>query len=161
MSKCPEDCPDKALYLKPLAKPTEQCWYRNIPVGHNSLQQTVCRLCVAAGIEGNFTNHSLRATNAARLSEAKVDEQLIMQKMRHSSNAVRAYKRVGEKLWTVSSDVLNGTATTTKDQDLKVSPDEKVEQHYKPEKKENQENMTSGINIVGPTNCTISINYQC
>ena len=32
MSKCPEDCPDGALYLKPLVKPTEQ-WYRKIPVG--------------------------------------------------------------------------------------------------------------------------------
>ena len=160
MSKCPEDRPDGALYLKPLAKPTEQCWYHKIPIGHNSLQQTVCRLCVAAGIEGKFTNHSLRTTNATRLFEAKVDEQLIMQRTGHSSNAVRAYKRVGEKLRTVTSDVLNGTVTTTKDQDLKVSPDEKFKQHDKPDKTENQENMASGINLVGATNCTININYH-
>ena len=160
MSKCPEDRPDGALYLKPLAKPTEQCWYHKIPIWHNSLQQTVRRLCVAAGIEGKFTNHSLRATNATRLFEAKVDEQLIMQRTGHSSNAVRSYKRVGEKLRTVTSDVLNGTVTTTKDQDLKVSPDEKVKQHDKPDKTENQENMASGINLVGTTNCTININYH-
>ena len=42
-----------------------------------------------------------------------LDEQLIMQRTGHSSNAVRAYKRVGEKLRTVTSDVLNGTAITT------------------------------------------------
>ena len=92
MSKCPGDRPDGALYLKPLAKPTEQCWYHKIPVGHITLQQTVRRLCVAAGIEGNFTNQSLHATSATRLFEAKVDEQLIMQRTGHSSNAVRTYK---------------------------------------------------------------------
>ena len=70
---------------------------------------------------------------------------------------LRAYKRVGEKLRTVTSDVLNGTVTATKDQDLKVSPDEK---HDKPDKSENQENMASGINLVGATNCTININYH-
>ena len=60
-----------------------------------------------------------------------------MQRTGHTSNAVRAYKWVGEKLWTVTSDVLNGTATTTKDQDFKVLPDEKVEQCDKPNKRDN------------------------
>jgi len=61
------------------------CW-------HNTLQQTVRRLCVAAGIEGNFTNYSLHARSATTLFEAKVDKRLIMQRTGHSSNAVRAYK---------------------------------------------------------------------
>ena len=31
-------------------------------MGHNMLGETVKRLCKEAGIEGHFTNHSLRAT---------------------------------------------------------------------------------------------------
>ena len=61
---------------------------------------------IAAGIEGNFTNLSLRSTSVTRLFEAKVDEQLIMQRIGHSFNVVRAYKQVGEKLCTVTLDVL-------------------------------------------------------
>ena len=57
---------------------------------------------------GYFTNHSLRATAATRLFEAKVDEQLIMHRTGHSTTSgVRSYKRVGEKLRAVTSDVLN------------------------------------------------------
>jgi len=55
--------------------------------------------------------------------------------------------------------MFNGTATTTtiKDRDLKVSLDEKVEHHDKPDRRENQENIASGINLVGATNCIINI----
>ena len=47
--------------------------------------------------------------------------------------------------------MLNGVATTTtfKVRDLKVSPGEKVEHHDKPDKRENQENLASGINLDG------------
>ena len=64
MSKCPVDCPHGAFYLKALSKPTEKYWYQKTPVGHNTLQQTVRRLCKSAGFNGHFTNHSLRATTA-------------------------------------------------------------------------------------------------
>lgn len=110
VSKCPLDRPDGAFYLKPLGNPTDTCWYQKTPVGHNTLQKTVSRLCQSAGFSGHFTNHSLRATNATRLFEAKVDEQLIMQRTGHRSSAVREYKRIGEKLRAATSDVLNGNA---------------------------------------------------
>ena len=42
------------------------------------LGQTVKQLCPKAGIQGHFTNHSLRATAATRICESKVNEQLIM-----------------------------------------------------------------------------------
>jgi hypothetical protein len=35
-------------------------------VGYNTLGEVVEKLCRDAGIEGNFTDHSLRATMAAR-----------------------------------------------------------------------------------------------
>ena len=63
---------------------------------------------------------------------------------------------------TVTSDMLNGTATTAtiKDQDLKVSPDEKVEHHDKPDKRENQENMASGISLVGATIVPLTLTFS-
>ena len=60
------------------------------------------------GLQGHFTIHSLRATAATKLFEAGIDEQLIMQRTGHSTTAgVRSYKRVGEKLRSITSDVLN------------------------------------------------------
>ena len=107
--KCPEDRPPGAFYLKPLVKPaSDDCWFSSQAAGHNTLANTVGRLCQTAGVEGHFTNHSLRATAATRLFEAKVDEQLIMQRTGHSTTSgVRSYKRVGEKLKPVKSDILN------------------------------------------------------
>jgi len=117
------------------------------------LQQTVRRLCDSAGIRATFTNHSLLATSAMHLFEAKVDEQLSMQRTGHLSNAVRSYKRAGEKLRTVTSDVLNGTVITTKhedvkdedmstteDKDVKAPMVQKTHQNDMENKREQQEN---------------------
>ena len=158
VSKCPLDRPNEAFYLKPLARPTNACWYQKTPVGHNILQKTVRRLCESAGFDGHFTNHSLRATIATRLFEAKVDEQLIMHRTGHTSTAVRSYKRVGEKLRAVTSDVLNGRANTM---DVKVEKDNKVQAKLqgKPVNVKD-ENVPPGINVVGASNCTININYN-
>ena len=101
-SKCPARCPDKCLYLKAQTKPTDDCWYCNAPVGHHLLGNTVKRLMEAAKIPGHFTNHSLRASAATRLFEARVDEQLIMMRTGHNlTSGVRSYKQVSEKLRTV------------------------------------------------------------
>ena len=63
------------------------------------------RLYEAVGLQGHYTNHSLRATAATRIFEAGVDKQLIIKGTGHSTTAgVRSYKRIGEKL---TSDVLN------------------------------------------------------
>ena len=112
-------------------------------------KNTVRQLCESARFDGHFTNHSLRATTATRLFEAKVDKQLIMQRTGHTSTAVRSYKCVGEKLRAVTSDVLNGRA------DVKVKMDQ-TKQQEKPV----NENVPPGINVVGASNCTININYS-
>ena len=52
--KCPKDRPDGAFYLKPLPKPNASVWYSKQPVGHNTLTNTVRRLCDEAGIEFFF-----------------------------------------------------------------------------------------------------------
>ena len=110
-SKCPRNRPNNAFYLKPLEKPRQDVWYTCTPVGHNLLSNTIPRLFKEAGLKGNFTNHSLRATSATRLFDAGVDEQLIMSRTGHSSTGgVRSYKRVTERLQEMTSSVLNSGA---------------------------------------------------
>ena len=53
-SKYPKNRPDGAFYLKPLVDPKISVWYSKQPVGHNTLMNTVRRLCNEAGIEGFF-----------------------------------------------------------------------------------------------------------
>ena len=102
---CPGDRPDGAFYLKPLPKPKGSVWYSKQAVGHNTLTSTVRRLCAAAGIEGFFTNHSLRAT---RLYDAGIDEQLIILRTGHRSTAgARSYKRTTDTLKEKASHILN------------------------------------------------------
>lgn len=79
-----------------------------MPVGHNTLSKTVKRLCASAGISGFKTNHSLRVTNATRLFQSGVDEQLIMTRTGHRSiEGVRTYKRVSDEQKQALSEVLN------------------------------------------------------
>ncbi|XP_062586115.1 uncharacterized protein LOC134247754 [Saccostrea cucullata] len=95
-----------ALYLRPKQRATETVWFDDVPIGVHQLQQVVGKLCKAAGFHGNFTNHSLRATAATRLYQAGVDEQLIVEKTGHRSNAVRAYKRTSTEQMKEVSDVV-------------------------------------------------------
>ena len=71
--------------MRPREKPTGDAWYTAVAIGHNSLGNTVKRLCDSAGVQGYFTNHSLRASTATRLFEAGVDEQLIMLRTGHNT----------------------------------------------------------------------------
>ena len=71
-SKCPLDRPDGAFYLKPLVHFTTDVWYSKTAIGHNTLASTVKRLMTAAGIEGHYSNHSLRPTAATRLFCSKL-----------------------------------------------------------------------------------------
>ncbi|CAC5391905.1 unnamed protein product [Mytilus coruscus] len=47
------------------------------PIGHNTLQGTVKRLCTSIGLTGKRTNHSLRASAATRLYNAGIEEQRV------------------------------------------------------------------------------------
>ena len=97
-----------AFYLTPLKKPQANVWYSKMPVGHNTLSQTVSRLCKTAGIPGFKTNHSLRVTTATRLFQSGIDEQLIMDRTRHHSvDGIRRYKRVSEDQKQETSNILN------------------------------------------------------
>ena len=104
----PDRSKNTFYYFKPLKNPTAHIWFTTKLIGHNPLEQTVARLCSAAGIQEFRTNHSLRATTATRLYQAGVDEQLIMETTGHRSlEGARSYKRTSEDQKEVLSDILN------------------------------------------------------
>ena len=83
-------------------------WYSNRPLGHNTLPNTVARLCSSAGIQGHKTNHSLRATATSRLYQSGVEEQQVMERTGHRTvEGVRSYKRTSEQQQQALSDILN------------------------------------------------------
>ena len=57
-SLCPTENLKNSFYLQPLKNPTSQCWYSVKPIGHDTLDKTVARMCSLGGIGGYRTNHS-------------------------------------------------------------------------------------------------------
>ena len=83
-----------ALYLRPIPTYTGgDRWFYDAPVGVNKLQSIVKTVCRNAGLEGKYTNHSLRSTAATRMYHNACDEQMIQEVTGHRSLAVRQYKR--------------------------------------------------------------------
>ncbi|CAC5391425.1 unnamed protein product [Mytilus coruscus] len=78
------------------------------PIGHNTLQGTVKRLCTSIGLTGKRTNHSLRASAATRLYNAGIEEQRVAETTGHRSNAVRVYKRTSADQQIEASNILYG-----------------------------------------------------
>ena len=78
LSKLPAASASKdVFYLQPLPKvPSDDSkpWYTLTPVGRNTLSTMVKNICTDAGVGGNKTNHSLRATGTTALFTDGVPE---------------------------------------------------------------------------------------
>ena len=97
MKRCPKDSLLNAFYLKPLQKfKGKSVWYSTVPLGHNKLNSMVKTMMSEAGVQGYYTNHSLRATAVSRLFQ-NVDDKLIKGVTGHRSDALQGYKRETEK----------------------------------------------------------------
>ena len=83
-------------------------WYSAVPIGKTLLMKRVKDICQRAGIQGNKTNHSLRATGATAMYEAEVPESLIQDR---SLKALRVYKRSTEAQHQEVSAVLSSRTT--------------------------------------------------
>ena len=118
---CPKERKTTCFYLTALKKPKGDVWYSDTPVGHNTLSKTVKRLCASAGISGFKTTHSLRVTNATRLFQSGVDEQLIMARTGHRSvEGVRSYKRISHEQRQTLSEVLNSATNGNEEPNTEV-----------------------------------------
>ena len=146
------------FYLTPLRKKKSETWYSKVPVGHNTLSQTVGRLCKKAGITGFKTNHSLRVTSATRLFQSGVDEQVIMSHTGHRSvDGVRSYKRISEEQKKAVSGILT-SSTCTK---VNTKPAELcVDQPKNPKKMkldEGHENNDQSLSVTSQTNTNMTL----
>ena len=98
ISRLPQDALlEDIFYLRPLEKFSEEGnkpWYTCVPLGKNTLQAMVKNMCTEAGIQGNKTNHSLRATGATELFKRGVPEKIVQERTGHRSlEALRTYER--------------------------------------------------------------------
>ena len=96
----------KKLYFRCRKNPQPSVWYCDQPYGINRIKATVKEICKSGGINGNFTNHSLRATCASHLYDKNVPEQLIKAITGHCSDCVHVYKRTGDHLKQAASNVI-------------------------------------------------------
>ena len=104
----------KKLYLRPRKICLPNLWYGDQPYGINKIKNTVKAICSQAGLQGKFTNHSLRATCASRMYAKEVPEQLIKEVTGHKSDCVRQYKRTSEELkQKASNTVTNNVEPST------------------------------------------------
>lgn len=92
MDKSPKNQRDGAFYLQPLRNFSDDLWYSRNAMGHNSLSRVTKILLKEAGISGNFTNHSLRASAATTLFQSGVSEQAIMARTGHRSVEGMSYQ---------------------------------------------------------------------
>ena len=98
ISLMPSSLSCKSFYLRPLRKPTSDCWYGDQPYGQKKTSQVVKSIMENAKISGRYTNHSLRRTAATRLLQAKVEEKIVKEITGHKSDCVRMYQHTSDNL---------------------------------------------------------------
>ena len=114
----PKAAENDIFYLQPLSNtPTDPyvAWFKNVPVGKNTLGRMMKSMCEKAGISEGYTNHSLRAYGATKLFQAQVPEKLIQQRTGHRSlDALRQYERTSPSQLLDVSNVMSGTSDVMK-----------------------------------------------
>ena len=114
--KIPREAIEKDnFYVQPVVKlkDSTQPWFTTVPVGRNALSKMVKDICADAGVSGNKTNHSLRATGATKLYHAGVPEKVIQERTGHLSlSGLRQYKRNNDDQQLAVSQVLSSRENT-------------------------------------------------
>ena len=139
------------LYLRPLSAVPEHGspWFAKVPVGRNMLASMLKKMCHRGGIQGNKTNHSLRATGATQLFQAEVPEKIIQQRTGHRSlSAMRTYEWITNEQHEAVSSLLAAGPTTSA---------ASISQYRQSKDIHIQKPAASSITIEGCTGCTINI----
>lgn len=116
LSKVPQHVRDSGgkFYLSPLPfTPTgNRPWFYEDPLSFRKLQSLVKKMCEDADVQGNFTNHSLRATGATLLFDAGVPELIVQKRTGHRSlDALRTYERITPKQEMAVAQILSNPDT--------------------------------------------------
>ena len=105
------------LYVQSMKRPRPNCWYTTQPVGINKLRKTVWSLLKNAGLDGFFTNHSLRRTCATRLFQAGQSIKLVKEITGHISDAVYKYQETSDEQRMHLSKIIQGTGPKLSESD--------------------------------------------
>ena len=99
LAKLPPNAEDMDIfYLHPNQNSAAKVWYASVPIGKNILSKMLKTMCSEAGIEGNKSNHSLRAYAATELFQAGISEKVIQDRTGHRSlDGLRKYEHISEK----------------------------------------------------------------
>ena len=97
------------FYLRSLEKFTPAQWYGEQVVGLCTIRKIMQSLCERAGIQGFFTNHSLRHCGTTRLFQAGIEHKLIKEWTGHASDAVDAYQVTSDEQRQKLSQVIAGS----------------------------------------------------
>ena len=112
----PETVEKDLFYVRPLEQvPTNPLdpWYASVPVSKDTLRKKLSIMCKQAGISGNKTNHSLRATSATQLYDSGAPEKLIQERTGHPSlEALRSYERTNAHQHHSASSILSAAKPT-------------------------------------------------
>ena len=116
----------------------------------------VQNMCQAAGILGEKTNHSLRATGASRLFQASVPEKIIQERTGHrSTDSLRLYKRTADKQHRAIFQILGSKVAVSYTSVLQDRVEEKQTTIRQP--MEQPANIAPVFNMSG---CTINIAFN-
>ena len=112
-------------FVRPLenvpADPTKP-WYGCTPVGKNTLENKLKKMCSLAGIEGRVINHSLRATSVTQMYESGVPERVIQERTGHKSlDALQVYERTNAQQHETVSKVLSAPHSRTYNKQVQIS----------------------------------------
>lgn len=81
------------FYLQALEQPKGHIWYKDQPVGENKIGKMTKELFEGAGIDGHFTNHSLRRSKVTRMFQAGAQKDEVKKESGHrSDNGVFGYR---------------------------------------------------------------------
>ena len=111
---------DNLFYLSPLpfTPLREHSWYFSDPFSFKALATLFKSMTTEAGLEGNFTNHSLRATGATVLYDAGIPEGVIQKHTGHKSlDALRCYDRTTMTLNLEVSNLLRQATAVSHSED--------------------------------------------
>ena len=94
------------FYLRGLEKITPAQWYGEQVMGLNTIRKVVKEML--KGLEGFYSNHSLRRTSTTRLFRSGIDRKLVKEFTGHSSDAVDAYQITSDNQRAEMSNIISG-----------------------------------------------------
>jgi len=115
----PENGKSKAFYLRPKTVFSENKWFDDMAIGHNTLSQKMKTMSDVAGLAGNFTNHSLKKTAATQLRHCSEVQRRAITGNRSSAQSVYEivtesdYKQTSNILYNIDSNekIISGKST--------------------------------------------------